>query len=485
LTLWLGIGGLLALVALVAPLRWAAGVTAFCIPFAGTAVLMLGKDGIGLPLVVMGGFLARFGLMLFTKRHRESAFAILPNDLATISFVVYCAVSGLLFPRVFAGETRIFSQESVVATFPLGPDMISVVQITYLVIAFLGYWAMRHAALQVGLGWMVIAMALQALFLGGLGFAQAIGGLAGVPVSMQWIANNEGYALLIDATHNGFARISSAFPEASSFSAYAIAPMAFFYALYVSGVRPILSFLVLGLVTVTLLLSTSSTAYGAMAIFGFYAVLHAALDPDRKRRDRGLLVIVAGLVVVAVALVFVMTAEGGFLLSLRETIEEMTFGKAQSGSGQERMFWAMTSVGNAFDTGLIGVGYGAARSSGLLFGLFGTVGLIGLSLFFLMLFQHLAPAFRRVTSRDDAIAAAASFAIFPTIGALALSGTELGMTQIFWPLAAMAAAPLKLRERMMEAESASAVASLAAAIAPTGARRPGRAGVPQPNHLAR
>lgn len=441
---WLAIGLGLAALAATAPLRYAAAIVVVCLPLSGTAVWMLGEDPILLPLTVCLGFLARHAFSLLIPAQRAQFIELARQDAPMLAFIAYCVISGLFFPRLFENGAYITPQGGGPAV-SLGPWLISMPQMAYLAFGAWTYLALRHAMLRVGLAPMLYGVLAQILLIGGFGLIQAVLGLAGINVPTNWIVNNEAYRLLLNIIEGGFVRVTSVFVEASVFGQWGAGALAFCYALYVNRIHPTVSLILMGGVGAALLLSTSSTSYfGLLAVAGF-AIVHAMLDPDRRRRDRGLLILLAGALVAAFAAIVVFSSNSGFLGELRQMILTMTIEKSASSSAIERGQWAARSIANAFDTALLGVGYGAARSSGLFVSLFGMVGLPGLVLMAFAFGPILLRAFRRLRTGEDAVAAAAAFGLFGSFAAMGLSAPDLALPNMFWAYAAIAAAPLAQR----------------------------------------
>jgi hypothetical protein len=440
---WLAIGLALAALAAVAPLKWAAAVVIVVLPFVGTALYMVGGDPIVLPLVVSLGFLARHAATLLNRQIRGQFFSLLSGDLPLVGFAGYCVVSGVLFPRVFAGQTMVVPQFGLAAT--LGPEHASYVQIVYLLLAVWLFWALRHAMLRKGMEFVVLAIMAQVVLIGGFGLVQALLGLVNVVVPVGWIVNNAGYALLTQTQIAGFSRVTSIFVEASFYAVWATGALAFCYALYVNRILPRLNLALAAMIALTMVLSTSTTAYVGLLVVGALGLGYALFDTDQRRQQRSVVMVFAGGVLALILAVLVFTAQDGFLLALRNMIEEMTIRKSETGSGIERARWAQSALQNAADTYYLGAGYGAVRSSGLIFQLIGTVGAPGLILFVVAMGGLVAQAFRRPRTGEGAVVAAGGFALIAIMGAMAAASPDLGLSSMMWVFAALAAAPTALR----------------------------------------
>ncbi len=448
---WLGIGFLLAGLAATAPLRWAMAIVFTCLPFGGTQVFNTGGDPILLPVVVSLGFLARHAISMFSRPLRLQFFLLMRTELPILAFLAYALVSGLFFPRLFAGAVDVVPQSSAPPT-PLDPSMISFPQLAYLSVAVYLYLALRQALLRVGIIWALYALLLQISFIGGIGFLQGVLAQVNVRLDMTWIVNAQGYGLAFDQIVNGFGRVSAVFPEASSFASWGAGALPFCYALYLNPLNRVLSNLAFGLLVIlgiAMLLSTSSTAYGAIAIIAAFACVHALLDSDAQRRERGLVIIIAGGLLFAILTILAFSSDAGFLGRLRGIIETMTVSKATSESGLQRGEWAARSLQNGWDTALLGVGYGAARSSGIFHSLFGLVGAPGLLLFLAVVTPPILRAFKRPHTGEEAVASAASFGLFGSLAAMALVAPDLSLANAFWAFLPLAAAPLAERATLL------------------------------------
>lgn len=438
---WLGIGLALSALAMTGPLRWAVAIVIFFLPFAATQVYNVGGDPVLLPLVIALGFIARHAFTMLVRPLRLQFFGLLQRDWALLAFVAYVIVSGLFFPRLFAGAT-VVTPQVYGPPVPLGPALVSLPQIAYVIIAAYLFLALRQGILRVGLAPVMYGVLAQIAFIGGIGAVQMV---VGKNLPLDWIVNAQGYGLLVGRMESGFVRVNSIFVEPSAFGTWGAGALAFCYALYINRIRPQLNLAFVAVLGLTMLLSTSSTAYAGLLCVGGFAALHAAFDNDARRRERGLVVVVFGGLAAAGAAALVFTAEAGFLGQLRYMIERFTIDKAASSSGVERSGWAARSIQNAWDTGLLGVGYGAARSSGLLASLFGLVGAPGLVLFLMVVLPRIFVAFKRPRTGEDAVVCAGAFGLFGVFATMALVSPDLSIACPLWLFLPIAAAPVAQR----------------------------------------
>jgi hypothetical protein len=187
------------------------------------------------------------------------------------------------------------------------------------------------------------------------------------------------YALLTEAEQSGFWRIVGACSEASTFSTYGLAALAFSFTYWRqsdSRGAALLTVLLLAL----LLLSTSSTAYvglGALSFFALAAIGWGALRNRMKTAD--IVLVTAALLILAITL-GVYLYDSTFFDPFVDLINTMVFDKANSDSGQERAYWNMKSLQNFSDTFWLGIGMGSSRSSSWAVSTISQLGLIGSAL---------------------------------------------------------------------------------------------------------
>lgn len=442
MVVWLGISIVLAAIVLAAPWRWAIGVFLFFTPFNATAVAMVGVDPILIPFVLSVSLCLRYALSLGDRDMREEALLIFGKEGWLLGFVGYCVVSGLLFPRLFEGQAQVFRLESDAfwVLMPLSPKNISLAQIVYLLLGALPFLILRHVIDRVGPASAILALVLQAIFIGGMGFLQAVFGLGGIVVPVEWIVNNLGATLLVGVSEGSFSRVTGIFTEASSFGAWGVGALGLLVMLFLNRILPLTTLALAAMLAFTLLLSTSSTAYGGLAVLALAFAVTVGLDGDPKRRERGLVILALGGAIAVAVVLLIFTADYGPLYALRLLLEGAIFGKQYSLSALERGAWANSAFQAGIDTFLLGAGYGAVRSSGVLALLFGAVGVPGLILITMFLAPKVALAMKRVNGPDAAVASACGFAVIPAIGVLAISASDLAVWNMFWYYAAVAAA---------------------------------------------
>jgi hypothetical protein len=291
---------------------------------------------------------------------------------------------------------------------------------------------------------------------------------------------NANYGQLFHATVLGMKRITSTFPEASSYATAGMGLFGFALRLWRGGVMTRFSGPLAAAMFVTLLLSTSTTAYLALAAFltVVYSDTLARLDPalprnpDAKART-GLL-----WSLIPLAILF-----GAMLLALRPDLTQMIAdffdqsvgSKLGSQSGGERMRWNLAGLDVISQTLGLGAGLGSVRTSSFLIGLPANVGLIGAILFAFFLVAVLKPPSRRKLGvagmEADQIAAAGRSGAFGILLAACASGGTADLGILFFIFAGVASASVFQTVNFDRVGSAAAIPE---AYLPNVTRRPPR-----------
>lgn len=447
---WLGISVVLAAIIVAGPWAMAIRIFIFCLPLAGTAVAMVGQDPIVVPLVVSVALGLRYVLSLFDKSFREEALVLLSREPWLLGFIGYAVVSGFLFPRLFEGQTEVFRViNAFTILLPLTAQNVSIAQIAYLVLGGISFFAVRHAVFKLGPAPAIQAFLAQALVLTTIGLMQAAAGFAGIGFDLRWVVNNEGATIHVGAREGNFSRVTSVFLEASAFAAWGAPALALALFLMVNRVYFVTSATVVAVLGLALIVSTSATAYGGLAIVALAFTLAVLLDTDPARRRFGLALLAVAGAVGAGIVVAIFSADSGPLYELQRIIDAQIFGKSLSSSGIERGSWASASFQAGFDTFLLGVGYGALRGSGIASVLFGGVGVIGCVLIVMFIAPKIVDGFRRNLNAESAMGSASALALLPAAAVLLISSTDLGPWHLFWTFAAVGVA---VRERSLVLE---------------------------------
>jgi len=250
------------------------------------------------------------------------------------------------------------------------------------------------------------------------------------------------YALLTDVTlEGGTRRIVGLMPEASSYGALCTQLLTLIYFLRHAITDPVYRCKVVPVVATLLLLfvwlSTSSSAYVALVVFGAFAFLEflwrasQARRGSRAGRELALEFWAAFAVMAVVFIVFVARPE--FFDALFRLFDQMVFKKTGTSSFQERTFWTLTSWRALLDSYGAGVGMGGTRASNEIVAVLSNTGFLGGLFYYGFVLQSLL---RRAYPGDvinTALVSGLRWAFLPglTAGVLAGTSADFGLKNAF------------------------------------------------------
>lgn len=158
-------------------------------------------------------------------------------------------------------------------------------------------------------------------------------------------------------------RIYSTFMEPSFLAVFSVG--AFYYLLCFWG-RIRKNIYLLLMLMLIIVVSYSSTAYGAFAITGVIFIISSKeIKPSWK------------IVIVSIAAVLLLA----FFTVFYNVLDTVIFSKASTGSGITRARWNREAYSAFLSSPIIGVGYKAARGSSIILSLMGELGILGLVTF--------------------------------------------------------------------------------------------------------
>jgi hypothetical protein len=236
------------------------------------------------------------------------------------------------------------------------------------------------------------------------------------------------YALLTDVEAEGAKRVVGLMPEASSYGAACVgvaAALVFNRPLYRPGNEQRLTMAAAGGLVLMTMLSTSSTAYVGLAVFGLvYSLdlLVRMLDAGHSRRDRiGLEISLIILAAFAVFATFVI--KPAVFDPVVAMVDKMVFQKSSSASYVERSLWNRVGWHAFLDSGGLGVGLGSIRVSNWGISILGSTGIIGGLMMFGFIVQHLVAVPRDASRSAILFATVTKLALAPVLVMYQLSGT--------------------------------------------------------------
>lgn len=419
---------------------------ALCL-FGATAALSLPNGAVITP---SNFFLPFLVLRAWSENHGSRYVKRVP---AAGVWLGLAALTGILaawfIPRYLQGELVILTVDrqgsvSKPALYPLQPVSTNFTQSVYAiggVAAFLSFRALLERPGRIK------TFRDAALLLCALNCAAGVLNLVeyhlGLPPLLKYVRT--AYAVFDTyAGTGGLVRIHGTFSEASAYASFSMPLFAFSFYLWLHGIRSAYSGGLAAISAGLLLLSTSSTAYVGMIIYG--TVLMFALTYRGYVRGHvprlGLISSGALLAVVWVGALFVLETKFGQRLS--DYISVTLINKLSSDSGMERSTWNLHAWHNFLDTYGLGVGLGSARASSYALILLSNLGVLG-TLFYLL---FLGSILRRPTAQPDhdaIVCEAGGQAVLAALSSALVSAAVFDMGIAFYGFAATASlAPVHL-----------------------------------------
>jgi hypothetical protein len=372
-----------------------------------------------------------------------------------VVYTLYGVAAAFVATRLFAGDVNVvpmrFSDATgMFDTVPLVPTAQNITTSVYLVgslaIAIAAYIVCRlrggaQALISTGIavGWLHIALGLAVIL------------AAGTPVGGFFEMFRNGNYAQLNQGYGSFIRIRGLFTESSVFSDFGFAYMVMNAELWYRSVRPKATSCVAMALAAILFLSTSSTAYVALAAYLIFFIVRIIALPHLAEGVRVRQFVIGAfaiLVIVALAMVIVPHA----LAALSDMVQHMTVDKSASDSAQQRLFWALQGWDSFKASYGIGIGPGSFRSSSLITAIMGSTGVVGLTSVGLHLLNVFLPGRRSTYARTadlaqtigGAFATAAVVSLVPSI--VSSASPDLGANFAFLAGAALAMRSVSMRE---------------------------------------
>lgn len=388
--------------------------------------------------------------ILPSRRGRKPVAEALRVNLLYLVFAVWALAGAMIMPRLFKGRIDVVPLRPGVLrnlydSFPLAFSSQNITAPVYIIGSVL-FAISAFIAVRQPRGAVVFAKAAVVVTL-----LHATIGWAGVLLpSSVWsvvtaIFRNGTYAQL-DQSIGGYERLTGIMPEASAFAAYGFCWFVLVIELWLRDVLPRRTGLAALFMAITLIASTSSTAYVSLAAYAVLLLLRAAIFPVFFRLNKVLLLFATGLTGIAAAC-SVVVFKPALAQSLAELLQHLTINKVNTNSGLQRAYWARQGFA-AFKVSYgLGIGAGSFRSSNLFTAILGSMGIIGVGAWLTYLLQAFAPlrqsTYLKPHSKIDAVGVAAAWAALgamipamlgapsPDPGAVfsILAGAALGLRQ--------------------------------------------------------
>lgn len=348
------------------------------------------------------------------------------NNFWLLSFTVFGVASAIVAPRIFAGTIDVFpmsyeNARNLFDTVPLYPTSQNLTAAFYMVGTLSAAIAV-YAICRFGEGYRTLVNG--GILLAWLHILIGLGAMAarGTPVDAVFEIFRNGKYAQLDNAYGSFVRIRGVFPEASAYANVAFALFVLNAELWYRSIRSRATGLAACALALTMLFSTSSTAYVGMAgYFVFWWVrLMLFPSPEAPARIKTMLVF-CGLMALVTAIM--LASIPGLPNQTYEMLLYMTVEKSDSSSGQQRLFWAMQGWYAFQHSYGLGIGPGSFRSSSIATAMLGSVGILGTAAFLIYLYGMFQPWRRSSYMETDdlardlggAFASAAVLSLIPAI----------------------------------------------------------------------
>jgi hypothetical protein len=348
-------------------------------------------------------------------------------------FLLIGVISTVIMPQLFFEDVIIYPMRENSAPDLLRPIQANFSQSAYVALSVLTVFAVALIASERGF----LRTLLTAVLVGGvvtvatglIDIAAASTGMSGLLEPFR----NANYAFFTHTEAAGMRRVVGFTTEASAYGPICVdfaAGIGLLRTFYAEGWRRILASTVAVCLVGMALLSTSSTAYGGLA------VLAVAYTANWIRRaffasplgQRGIVSeLLVGLGVAIVALV-VLLANASVLDPLQVMLEEIIFKKPMTESFAERSEWNSVAWNTVASTWGLGVGLGSTRASSWFAALVSNTGLLGGAFMGIFLIQTFAKASNSQDGVVGELLATLKVVLLPALAmAAAIAGTDFGL----------------------------------------------------------
>ena len=303
--------------------------------------------------------------------------------LVLFAFMVFAT---LFLPRIFAGETEVFGVARVdgqvgIVSRPLRPTTGNITQLFRLSLGVMIFLTLatvfrREPDASAIVKAMAVDVSVHAAF-GVLDVATFELGMA----HLMDVVRTANYAMAYAQIMAGLKRMVGGFPEASAFGYHTMAVFGFWLQYWFDRGRFRHAGLLVLVTTTLLILSTSTSAYVAGALFlCTFAAFNTGrfLSREVNIRAAGIMGAITALMPVVLAAVVVAYQT---VPEFTAYLDRILLDKINSDSAAERMSWNAQALRNFTDTWLVGAGLGSVRASNWLIANLASIGILGTLLY--------------------------------------------------------------------------------------------------------
>lgn len=343
-------------------------------------------------------------------------------------FAAFAVAGAFVLPRLFAGVVQVIPVSYQGSADLVGPTTSNVTQSGYMLISFATTLTFSvvgtRPEIQRHFLYAVLASAAAIVLTGLADLMTYYTGLS----SLLEPFRTASYSMLADTEAVGSKRIVGLTPEASVYGSgcvNALAALLFLRPFYPDRLRrAVVPALILSLFAMTML-CTSSSAYVGLTLLLLIYLGHLAWRAQSRRAGlrEGMVWEISLLCLGAFALFAVLVLEPHWLDSTADLLDTMVFQKTASASYMERSEWTRIGSQAFMDTGGIGVGLGAVRTSNWFVSILASTGVFGGALIFSFVGFLLAGGGPEGAALPSGMRQALRLSLVPLFAMITLGGT--------------------------------------------------------------
>lgn len=320
--------------------KWMIGLTILSATLQCDNVIVINGSGLGpqvitsLAMIIKGFFYGNRWIISFPRKTKGLVFGF----LALLTVILYSSIYNGVITR----------------------NYLRIAQLLMYVMCFFSMFKMGKYISEEYIYRLIRKLSIFLVVMGFIQIGITSGILPRIPL-IRILFYNDTLSDVIYFTRNNYFRVMSTYMEPSYYAGFLVG--AFYYFLSYAGKRRENLWLLFFLF-IQIILSFSSTAYGAFLVVG---ILFIAGSYENKIK---LYVLIGGII-------------GAFIMYFffYDTLDLVILSKMQSGSGIARRYWDLAAIRNFKASPIIGIGYKQSRASSIIYTILGELGIVGFSLY--------------------------------------------------------------------------------------------------------
>ena len=390
----------------------------FCGLFNGSATLIITALG---SVSIQPALLAALFLVLRCALPGRRSAPVLGSALADngwlLLLVGYSAIGAFLLPALFQGSIAVVplrpsNNPLGLTAYPLRFSPQNITTAAYMSLTLVGaicaHMAVRRADAAARIARLASVIALAHVATGWSAAA-----LRNTPLQAVFAFFRNGHYMQLDQDFGGMARLTGISPEPSLYASYGLVWFLFVTELWLRSVDRRWTGPAALALFLTLLASTSTTAYVGLAAYSAVLLIRQTFLVGTIPAGKGL-VIAACLAALLATLLALVAGSDAVASGLARMLRLTTSDKLSSGSGVARLLWAKQGLTAFAASWGLGIGAGSFRSSSILAAILGSSGIVGIASLLLYLRRVFRPTaqttWRRTGLAELDVASAASWA---------------------------------------------------------------------------